>query len=53
VFFEVYADREAFEEHERQEHVKKFLAAREEFTESVRVEFVEPYDAKGLPIEGS
>jgi quinol monooxygenase YgiN len=51
VFFEVYRDRESFEEHERQEHVKRFLAAREEFVESVRVEFVEPYDAKGLAVD--
>jgi quinol monooxygenase YgiN len=51
VFFEVYRDREAFDEHEHQEHVKTFLAAREQFTAGLRVEFIEPYDAKGLAVE--
>jgi quinol monooxygenase YgiN len=50
IFFEMYRDKEAFEEHERQEHVKRFLTAREEFTAAVRVEFVEPYDGKCLEV---
>jgi quinol monooxygenase YgiN len=48
LFFEVYRDREAFDEHERQEHVKRFLAARREYTVGLRVEFAEPFAAKGL-----
>lgn len=31
VFYEVYRDREAFEEHERQPHVKRFLAERGQY----------------------
>ncbi|GAA5045459.1 putative quinol monooxygenase [Nocardia callitridis] len=49
VFYEVYRDREAFDEHERQPHTKRFLDARGEFVESFRVEFVTPTVSKGLP----
>ncbi|WP_029925535.1 putative quinol monooxygenase [Nocardia otitidiscaviarum] len=49
IFYEVYADREAFEEHERQPHTRHFLAAREDYTRAVRVEFLSPGAAKGLP----
>ncbi|WP_306357971.1 MULTISPECIES: putative quinol monooxygenase [unclassified Nocardia] len=49
IFYEVYADRAAFEEHERQPHVRHFLAAREDYTRAVRVEFLTPGAATGLP----
>nr|WP_232303769.1 putative quinol monooxygenase [Pseudofrankia sp. DC12] len=50
VFYELYRDREAFDEHERQEHVRRFLAAREEFLAGPpRVEFLSLIDAKGTP----
>jgi quinol monooxygenase YgiN len=31
LFYELYRDREAFEEHERQDHTRRFLAEREQF----------------------
>lgn len=47
-FFEVYADREAFEAHEQQPHVKLFLAERAQYLTSHRVEFLTPTGGKGL-----
>ncbi len=49
VFYEVYADREAFEEHERQPHTLTFLSDRENYVASSRVEFLEDGPSKGLP----
>ncbi|WP_280496166.1 putative quinol monooxygenase [Nocardia farcinica] len=48
VFYEVYRDRAAFDEHERQPHTRRFLDRRGEFIESFRVEFLAPAAAKGL-----
>ncbi|GDY29524.1 putative quinol monooxygenase [Gandjariella thermophila] len=48
VFYEVYRDRQAFEDHESQPHVKRFLAEREQYLDTYRVEFVEPTSGKGL-----
>jgi quinol monooxygenase YgiN len=45
-FFELCRDREAFAEHERQGHVRRFLAARDEFVADLRVEFLDPFDGK-------
>lgn len=52
VFYELYADREAFEVHESQEHTKRFLAERERYLAGVRVEFLSPTNAKGVPFDG-
>ncbi|WP_163549725.1 putative quinol monooxygenase [Candidatus Frankia nodulisporulans] len=50
IFYELYRDRAAFDEHERQEHVRRFLAAREEFLAGPpRVEFLTGVGGKGLP----
>ncbi|WP_063129037.1 putative quinol monooxygenase [Nocardia fusca] len=49
VFYEVYRDREAFEEHERQAHTRKFLDERRNYTSDFRVEFLAPVATKGLP----
>ncbi|WP_028479465.1 putative quinol monooxygenase [Nocardia sp. CNY236] len=49
IFYEVYADREAFGEHERQPHIRAFLDRRTEYVESFRVEFLGDGPAKGLP----
>jgi quinol monooxygenase YgiN len=49
VFYEVYRDKEAFEEHEKQAHTLRFLQEREKFTASVRVEFLSPREVTGLP----
>ncbi|EST18046.1 hypothetical protein M878_46110 (plasmid) [Streptomyces roseochromogenus subsp. oscitans DS 12.976] len=40
VFYELYADREAFQAHEDQPHTKHFLAAREQFLTSTEVTFL-------------
>jgi quinol monooxygenase YgiN len=52
IFYEVYRDREAFDEHERQPHTRRFLDKRSEYIESFRVEFLSPLVAKGLPDAG-
>lgn len=49
VFYEVYRDREAFDEHERQPHTVRFLNQREKYISSFRVEFLTPAVTKGLP----
>ncbi|MBF6356474.1 antibiotic biosynthesis monooxygenase [Nocardia higoensis] len=49
VFYEVYRDREAFEEHERQPHTRQFLDQRSTYVRDFRVEFLTPAVAKGLP----
>lgn len=49
LFYEVYRDREAFEEHERQPHTRAFLDNRNEYVASARVEFLNDGPAKGLP----
>lgn len=50
VFYELYRDQAAFEEHEAQEHTRRFLAAREElFTRAPEVDFLEVQAGKGLP----
>ncbi|WP_031069261.1 putative quinol monooxygenase [Streptomyces sp. NRRL WC-3742] len=47
VFYELYADREAFDEHERQPHVRRFLAERGQYLESFEVTFLEEISGKG------
>ncbi|AHH18120.1 putative antibiotic biosynthesis monooxygenase [Nocardia nova SH22a] len=49
VFYEVYRDRAAFDEHERQPHTRHFLEQRGQYIESFRVEFLTPGVTKGLP----
>ncbi|WP_239376088.1 putative quinol monooxygenase [Frankia sp. Cj5] len=50
IFYELYRDRAAFDEHECQEHVRRFLAAREEFLAGPpRVEFLTGVGGKALP----
>lgn len=48
IFYEVYRDRSAFEEHEQQPHTMRFLRERENHVTSFRVEFLAPAAAKGL-----
>ncbi|MFJ7248082.1 putative quinol monooxygenase [Kitasatospora sp. NPDC098652] len=47
VFYELYTDREAFEEHERQPHVRRFLAERGQYLESFEVTFLDEVSGKG------
>ncbi len=46
IFYELYRDRAAFDEHERQDHVRHFLAAREALLESTEVDFLTLADGK-------
>ncbi|MDI5979608.1 putative quinol monooxygenase [Amycolatopsis magusensis] len=48
VFYELYASREAFDQHESNEHTKRFLAEREQYLTGVRVEFLDPPTGKGF-----
>lgn len=48
IFYELYADRAAFEAHEEQPHVKRFLDSRGAFLASVNVDFLDLVDAKGV-----
>lgn len=49
VFYELYQDREAFDRHEQQQHIKRFLAEREQYLAKVEVDFLSVSAAKGLP----
>ncbi|MBV9847368.1 MAG: antibiotic biosynthesis monooxygenase [Kutzneria sp.] len=49
VFYEVYESRAAFEAHERQDHVRRFLSERERHLTGVRVEFLDIPRGKGIP----
>lgn len=49
VFYEMYADREAFEAHESQPHTKRFLSERDQYIAETRVEFLTPTGGKNLP----
>ncbi|MEV4141662.1 antibiotic biosynthesis monooxygenase [Dactylosporangium sp. NPDC049742] len=46
VFYELYADRAAFDAHERQPHTKHFLAEREQYTSGVDVTFMQAESGK-------
>jgi quinol monooxygenase YgiN len=48
IFYEVYADADAFQAHEVAEHVKAFHAKKDPLLVSHRVEFLTPGEAKGL-----
>src|SRR6266498_3782391 len=52
LFYELYRDRAAFDEHERQPHVVRFLRERGRHLSGVRVEFLTPPSGKGLPDVG-
>jgi quinol monooxygenase YgiN len=50
VFYEVYANDDAFQAHEQAEHVKEFHAKKNPLLVSHRVEFLSFGPAKGLPV---
>lgn len=50
VFYEVYRNRQAFEEHEAQPHVRRFLAERGRHVADLEVTFLTPLVAKGLDL---
>ncbi|GAB2821387.1 hypothetical protein GCM10027073_60490 [Streptomyces chlorus] len=46
IFFELYADHAAFEEHERQEHTRHFLSERDKYVAKTEVDRMTPYTGK-------
>jgi len=48
VFYELYESREAFDQHESNEHTKRFLAEREQYLTGMRVEFLDSPTGKGF-----
>ncbi|WP_069765688.1 putative quinol monooxygenase [Streptomyces sp. LUP47B] len=46
IFFEIYADHDAFEEHERQPHTRHFLAERAKYVAKTEVDRLQPYAGK-------
>jgi quinol monooxygenase YgiN len=46
IFYELYADRGAFDAHEGQPHVRHFLQAREALLEDTKVDFLSLADGK-------
>ncbi|WP_329441916.1 putative quinol monooxygenase [Streptomyces canus] len=46
IFFEIYADHDAFEEHERQPHTRHFLTERAKYVEKTEVDRLQPYAGK-------
>ncbi|MGW7462507.1 putative quinol monooxygenase [Streptomyces sp. NPDC054797] len=46
VFYELYADRAAFDVHEAQPHTKRFLAERQQYLADVEVTFLDAIDGK-------
>lgn len=53
VFYELYADYEAFQAHEAQDHTKRMLSEREQYLTSTEVEFLNEITGKRPALEGS
>ncbi|MEU6036886.1 antibiotic biosynthesis monooxygenase [Actinomadura sp. NPDC047616] len=49
IFYELYADRAAFDAHEAQPHVIRFLAERAQYIASTEVDFLSIHTGKGIP----
>jgi quinol monooxygenase YgiN len=47
IFYELYADRAAFDAHEEQPHTRRMLGEREQFLASVEVDFLSLQVGKG------
>ncbi|MEU2421315.1 antibiotic biosynthesis monooxygenase [Streptomyces sp. NPDC007851] len=46
LFFELYADSAAFEDHRRQPHVRHFLTQSEQYAEKTEIDHLRPYAGK-------
>jgi quinol monooxygenase YgiN len=53
IFYELYRDRAAFDAHEEQAHTRRFLAEREQYLDSVAVDFLTLQVGKGTDGEQS
>jgi quinol monooxygenase YgiN len=47
VFYELYRDRAAFDAHEQQPHIRRMLAERDKFLDSIDVDFLSLQAGKG------
>ncbi|WP_030263695.1 putative quinol monooxygenase [Streptomyces sp. NRRL B-24484] len=50
IFYELYRDRAAFDEHESQDHVRAFLAEREQYLSATEVDRLDLVSAKGVDV---
>ena len=48
IFYELYADRAAFEAHEQQAHTVRFLGQRQQYLTGHDVDFITPVVGKGI-----
>jgi quinol monooxygenase YgiN len=53
LFYELYQDKAAFDAHEQQPHVRRFLTEREQHLEGAAVDRLTLVDGKGLPASDS
>lgn len=53
VFYELYADRDAFQAHEAQDHTKRMLSEREQYLTGTEVEFLNELTGKRPATEGT
>jgi quinol monooxygenase YgiN len=51
IFYELYRDRAAFEEHESKDYVRHFLAERDNYLSSTEVDWLDLVSAKGVDVE--
>ncbi|MBB0243525.1 antibiotic biosynthesis monooxygenase [Streptomyces alkaliphilus] len=51
MLYELYRDRAAFEAHEAADHVRRFLAEREQYLSGVEVDRLDLIEAKGVNVE--
>lgn len=49
ILYELYRDRAAFDAHETQPHVRRFLADREQHVTATEVDFLVPTTSSGVP----
>ncbi|MFJ3807895.1 putative quinol monooxygenase [Streptomyces sp. NPDC090073] len=51
VFYELYRDKEAFEEHESEDYVRAFLSQRDQYLSAVEVDRLDFVSGKGVDVE--
>ena len=48
IFYELYRDKAAFDDHESKDYVRAFLAERDDYLSSTEVDFLDLVSAKGV-----
>ena len=48
IFYELYRDKAAFDDHEAKDYVRAFLAERDDYLSSTEVDFLDLVSAKGV-----